>query len=345
MKVRGGSNARRLAELFMVLMMLAGPWLSRAAIAREEKAVEEFPTVLQRDVTLWSDGTRLSGVLLYPKDREAGEKLPAIVTCNGWGGTKAFLMRSGIAPRFAAAGYVVINYDYRNWGDSDSRLVVRDPMPKPDKDGYVTVKAQAIRDLVDPVNQQKDIDAAISYVYGEPMVDNQRIGIWGTSFGGGHVIYRAAHDRRVACVVAQVGSMPDDLTKRDPGGLKRVYEGKAARARGAVDPVPQGDGSPGGLAGTPFWERIALFNPGQYADRVKVPTLLIDAEKEHYFKIEENSQRVHEILKKNGVATEYHVLKGKAHYDVYSGETLDEVMKLELAWFDKHLKSKQPADP
>ena len=338
MKVPGRLNARRLAELFIVVMILAGAWLSHAATAQEEKAVEGFPAVLQRDITLWSDGTRLSGILLYPKDREEGEKLPALVMCNGWGGTKAFLMRSGIAPRFAAAGYVVINYDYRGWGDSDSRLVVRDEMPKPDEDGYVTVRAQAIREVVDPVDQQKDIDAAISFVYGEPMVDKDRIGIWGTSFGGGHVIYRAAHDSRIACVVAQVGSMPDDWTKKYPAGLKKVYEGKSARARGDIDPVPQGEGSPGVLKGTPYGERIALFNPGQYAERVKVPTLLIDAEEEHYFKIDENSGRVHEILKKNGVPTEYHVLEGKKHYDVYSGECLDDVMKLEIPWFDKYLK-------
>ena len=338
MKVPGRSNARPLAELFTVVMILAGAWLSHAATAQEEKAVEGFPNVLQRDITLWSDGTRLSGVLLYPKNREEGEKLPALVLCNGWGGTKAFLMRSGIAPRFAAAGYVVINYDYRGWGDSDSRLVVRDETPKPDNDGYVTVKAQAIREVVDPVDQQKDIDAAISYVYGDPMVDKDRIGIWGTSFGGGHVIYRAAHDNRIACVVAQVGSMPDDWTKKYPAGLKKVYEGKSARARGDIDPVPQGGGSPGVLKGTPYGDRIALFNPGQYAERVKVPTLLIDAEKEHYFKIQENSGRVHEILKKNGVPTEYHVLEGKKHYDVYSGQCLDDVMKLEIPWFDKHLK-------
>jgi dipeptidyl aminopeptidase/acylaminoacyl peptidase len=312
---------------------------ARAAMAQEEKAVDNHPSVLQRDVTLWSDGTRLSGILLYPKDRQEDEKLPAIVLCNGWGGTKAFLMRSGIAPRFAAAGYVVINYDYRGWGDSDSRLVVRSEMPKPDENGQVTVKARAIRELVDPLDQQEDIDAAVSYVYGEPMVDQQRIGIWGTSFGGGHVIYRAAHDGRIACVVAQVGSMPDDWTKRDPAGLNAVYKGKSDRARGLVDPAPQGGGSPGGLRGTPYWERITLFNPGQYADRVRVPTLLIDAEKEHYFNIEENSGRVHEILKTNGVPTEYHVLDGKAHYDVYSGPTLDEVMKLEIAWFDKYLKA------
>ena len=327
--------------VFAVAASLSGALTSHAAPAQEEKAVESFPAVLQRDIALWSDGTRLSGVLLYPKDREEGQKLPAIVLCNGWGGTKAFLMRTGIAPRFAAAGYVVINCDYRGWGDSDSRLVVRGKMPRPDKDGHVTVKAQAIRELVDPVDQQKDIDAAVSYVYGEPMVDQDRIGIWGTSFGGGHAIYRAAHDRRIACVVAQVGSMPDDWTKRFPAGLNAVYKQKSDRARGLADPVPQGGGSPGGLQGTPYPERIALFSPGQYADRVRVPTLLIDAEMEHYFKIQENSGRVHEILKNNGVPTDYHVLQGKKHYDVYSGQLLDGVMKLEIAWFDKCLKAEK----
>jgi dipeptidyl aminopeptidase/acylaminoacyl peptidase len=341
MKVLRNLSWTRVPALFAVVAILSGVIMSHGAMAQEEKAVENFPTILQRDITLWSDGTRLSGVLLYPKDRGEGEKLPAIVLCNGWGGTKAFLMRSGIAPRFATAGYVVINYDYRNWGDSDSRLVVRGEMPEPDKDGYVTVKAQAIREVVDPFDQQEDIDAAASYVYGEPLADKDRIGIWGTSFGGGHVIYRAAHDSRIACVVAQVGSMPDDWTKRYPAELEKVYEGKTARARGLVDPVPQGGGSPGVLQGTPYSERIALFNPGQYADRVKVPTLLIDAEKEHYFNIKENSGRVHEILKKNGVPTEYHVLIGIGHYAVYSGQPLDDVMKLEIAWFDKYLKGEK----
>jgi dienelactone hydrolase len=327
--------------LFAVLVILLGTWRTNAATIQTEDVVKDYPNILKRDIILWSDGTRLSGVLLYPKGRQESKKLPAIVMCNGWGGTKAFLMRSGIAPRFATAGYVVINYDYRGWGDSDSRLLLRDEMPKPDKDSYVTVKAQAIREVVDPFDQQEDIDAAISYIYDEPMVDKSRIGIWGTSFGGGHVIYRSAHDRRIACVVAQVGSMSDDWTKRFPAGLKNIYKQKSDRARGIVEPVPQGGGSPGILKGTPYSERIAVFNPGQFADLVRVPTFLIDAEKEHYFKINENSGRVHEILKKNGVPTEYHVLKGIKHYDVYSGKCLDDVMKLEIAWFDKYLKGEK----
>ena len=230
MKVLRNLRGTRMPVLFAVMAIMSGVLMSHAAMAQEEKVVENFPGTLQREITLWSNGTRLSGVLLYPRDRKEGEKLPAIMLCNGWGGTKAFLMRSGIAPRFAAAGYVVINYDYRNWGDSDSRLVVRGEMPKPEKDGYVTVKAQAIREVVNPFDQQEDIDAALSYVYGEPMVDKGRIGIWGTSLGGGHVIYRAAHDSRIACVVAQVGSMPDNWTKHYPAGLKNVYKQKSGRA-------------------------------------------------------------------------------------------------------------------
>ena len=144
MKELRNMSWNRWPALLATVAMLWGVLISQAAAAQAEKAqaekaVEDFPAVLQRDIALWSDGTRLSGVLLYPKARKKGEKLPAIVLCNGWGGTKAFLMNSGIAPRFAAAGYVVINYDYRGWGDSDSRLVVRGKMPKPGSGGTVTV--------------------------------------------------------------------------------------------------------------------------------------------------------------------------------------------------------------
>ena len=306
----------------------------------EGRKVWRYPSILQRDIAIWSDGTRLSGVLLYPKGRNKGIKLPAIVLCQGWGGRKADSLGTGIGPRFAAAGYVVLAFDYRSWGDSDNRLVVRGEMPKLEKDGYVTVRAQAIRELVDPFDQQEDIDAAISYIHGEPMVDKNRIGIWGTSFGAGHVIYRAGNDRRIACVVAQVGGMADDWTERYPQGLNRIYKMKAARARGQIDPVPQGEKASPELRGSPHPERQALFFPGKYVEQIRVPTLLIDAGREHYYDIRENSDRVLGILRKNGVPTEYHVIEGIGHYDIYGGKPLDEAMKLEIAWFDKHLKGK-----
>lgn len=323
-----------LVMAFSVAVFAAMNDAAAEAVGPEEE-VENFPTVLRQGVELWSDGTRLAGDLYYPKERTEGEKLPAIVLCHGWGGTKAHLGRA-IAPGFAAEGYAVLTFDYRGWGESDSRLVVRGEMPEPDEDGNVMVKAQAIRELVDPVDQQMDIDAAFSYIEGEAMVDAKRIGIWGSSFGGGHVVWRTAHDDRVACAVAQVGGVGGNKRARLSARLRKI---RSERARGVIDPVPQGIPMPGGeLRGTAYFERIALFSAGYYVGEITVPFLQIDAEKEHYFNIEQSRKTLHEVLKKNGVPTEYHVIEGMGHYDVYSGDALKKVMALEIAWFNKHLK-------
>ncbi|MEO2007752.1 MAG: alpha/beta fold hydrolase [Pirellulaceae bacterium] len=298
--------------------------------------VRGYPTLETRPVTFWSDGTRLAGDLTYPKDIKDGEKLPVIVFCHGWGGTKQHL-NFQIAPRFAKEGFVAFTFDYRGWGESDSRLVVEGDMPKPDKEGYVTVKARAIRDLVDPADQQEDIEAAISFVEGESIVDADRIGIWGSSFGGGHVIYRAAIDDRIKCVVAQVGAM-----NQHPGDAQAVilHGQKIQRVRGELEgqgAVPQGVDKQQGLSGTPYFERFVGFSPVNMTDDIDCPVLMIDADGEHYFNIKEHSGLVYARLK-GKVPVEYHVLEGITHYGVYSGEPLNLVMKLEVPWVLKHLK-------
>lgn len=302
----------------------------------EERAVKGFPEVSIRDVYLWSDGTRLAGNVLRPKDQKEGQDLPAIVLCHGWGGTKAHL-NGGIAPRFAQAGFVVFTFDYRGWGKSNSRLVVMGDLPKPDADGFVTVKARAIQQLVDPLDQQEDIDAAITFIEGEPGVDANRIGIWGSSFGGGHVIWRAAHDGRVKCVVAQVGAMDQRGGLVAEPGLETLHANKIKRARGELAPVPIDDDKPAGLVGSPYYERFAAFSPVDNTDKITCPVLIIDAEQEHYFDIKENGGRVYEQLK-GRVPVEYHIFEGAKHYDVYRGANLDRAMALEIPWFQKHLK-------
>lgn len=321
-----------LALAGILAVAAAGP----LAAAGELMDVEGYPTLVRKPVEIWSDGTRLAGDVFYPKATAEGEKLPAIVLCHGWGGTKAHLNR-GIAPRFAEAGYLVLAFDYRGWGESDARLVVRGEMPKPDEDGYVTVRAQAIRQLVDPLDQQEDIDAAITFVEGEPHADASRIGIWGSSFGGGHVIWRAAHDRRVKAVAAQVGAMDQRAgLVRAPGGLKGFHRTAIQRARGEVEPVPVGADQPEGLTGSPYYERFAKFSPVEHAHRIAAPTIIIDAKEEHYFDIREHGQRVAAILS-GRVPVEYHAWE-MSHYDIYGGDWLDKAMAAEIDFFDRHLK-------
>jgi hypothetical protein len=55
-----------------------------------------------------------------------------------------------------------------------------------------------------PWAQIADWRHAISFLQDQPQVDAERIGLWGTSYAGGHAIVLGATDRRIKAVVAQV---------------------------------------------------------------------------------------------------------------------------------------------
>ena len=77
----------------------------------------------------------------------------------------------------------------------------------------MAVRAKPVREVVDPLDQNRDIHNVLDYLMEEPVVNADRIGLWGSSFGGGHVIYVAGNDPRIKVVVSQVpgmGSAPDE---------------------------------------------------------------------------------------------------------------------------------------
>jgi len=295
--------------------------------------------VTSRAVNVWSDGTRMSGNLFWPKDAKEGDKFPAILLCHGWGGVKEHLNRT-YAPRFAAGGFVVLTIDYRGWGESDSRLVMHEAMPKPDADGNVTVKAQAIRELVDPFDQLEDIRNALNFLEGEPMVDVNRIGIWGSSFGGGLVLQTAVNDPRVKCVVSQVGAVNAMDAAVQPylnsGGMAGNHAMEIKRSRGEAPAVPQGENVFPNLRGTPHLERFARFVPVNEAHKLNVPILVIDAENEELFDRHQHGEKVYNIVK-DKVPAKYHVEPGIQHYGIYQARYVQGA-EAALAWFKEYLQ-------
>lgn len=282
-----------------------------------------------RHVDIWSDGTRLSGDLWYSRGLQSGDKRPAVILCHGWGGLRSHLNRA-YAPEFAKAGYVVLTFDYRGWGDSDSRLVIEDKMPEPGESGMITVRARAVRELVDPFDQTGDIICCMDFLSGEPGVDPGRIGLWGTSFGGGHVVYVAANDSRVKCIVSQVPSM-------DGAWVNLYYQPTrlaTQRARGEIDPVPQGVNKIGRLKGTPFLSRIAKYHPVKFAGQLKIPILIIVAANEELMDNRMHGERVFNLVKDN-VPSKYEVFAG-THFEIYGRGRLQSI-KMAIEWFDQHL--------
>ncbi|ACP34869.1 peptidase S15 [Sulfolobus islandicus L.S.2.15] len=130
------------------------------------------------NVEFYSEGVKLKGWLYLP---EGSEKFPAIVMAHGFSAVKEMYLDS-FAEVFAKAGFVVLVYDNRNFGESEGEP----------------------RQEIDPWQQVKDYRYAISHVRLRPEVDPERIGIWGTSYSGGHVIVVGSLDSRVKAIVAQV---------------------------------------------------------------------------------------------------------------------------------------------
>src|ERR1700761_9768913 len=85
------------------------------------------------------------------------------------------------ADAFAAAGLGALVFDNRNFGASDGEP----------------------RQEIDPWQQVSDYRDAITFAETLEATDPERIGIWGSSYSGGHVLVVGAIDRRVKCVVAQ----------------------------------------------------------------------------------------------------------------------------------------------
>lgn len=285
----------------------------------------------KRPVSVFCDGVRMAADLFSPKGLKPDQKLPALVLCNGTGGTKA-KVGNRTAPSFVRAGFIVLSFDYRGWGQSDSKLITLEAQPRPDADGNVKVTARAVRWQMNYADQTEDIRAAISFLAGEPTVDAARIGLWGSSYGGGLVTWVAGNDPRVRFAIAQVSGM----SARGPAAEKSAQALATKQARGESEPVPFETGKLGGKLATYEMMRANParslgFSAVEAAAKIKVPMLLVDAEKDELVDIRQHGGKVAGILKANGVPVEHRVIPGITHYGVYK-EKFAEVTAIEVEW-------------
>lgn len=289
---------------------------------------------VKRAVTIISEGVRLAADLFIPDDSSAGERRAAVLLCHGWGGPKSHLSAT-YAPYFAAAGLVCLTFDYRGWYESDARLLTLASQPAVDAEGYMTVRAKPVREVVDPIDQNRDIHNVLDYLLAEPSVDPNRVGLWGSSFGGGHVLYVAGTDPRIKAVVSQVPGMGQAV---DADGYPVVpAEAQAvgnALARGEREFVPRPEGMPDSLRGVGDARTLWRYLPRVAARNIRVPTLIIDQEIEEYGG-RENSGLAAKAAIPSTTRVEYHVFPG-SHYDIYS-KNYEASAKLARDWFLEHL--------
>jgi acetyl esterase/lipase len=138
-------------------------------------------------VSFTSQGTNCEGDLYLPENFDPTGSYPALVIGHGFTVARTSLVQEGRL--FAEAGFITLAIDYRHFGTSGGEP----------------------RGRLMPMQEVEDYRAAIDWLETQPGVDASRIGVWGTSFGGGIVTHVAAHDIRVRACVAQAPILDGDF--------------------------------------------------------------------------------------------------------------------------------------
>lgn len=287
----------------------------------------------------------------------AGLPAPAILTTNGFGGSKDD--QAGIA-RFAASnGYVVLSYSGLGFGGSGCRITLDDP----DFDGKAASQLVSFLGGLDVVRKDGP---------GDP-----RLGMVGGSYGGGVQFAAAAVDPRVDTIIPLItwndlsySLGPNNAGPATPGAAKITwallffFEGALLENIQHPDP-DRAIGCPNfrpevctdllltGTLGYPTPATTAMLrhaSVASYASRVRVPTLLIQGQKDTLFNLNE-AVATYQALRAQGTEVKM-IWQSWGHSGAAAPGEIDlnnpdpatqyETARI-MAWFDHYLKD-LPAD-
>ncbi len=135
-------------------------------------------TISPSTLKIPSDGEQLDALLYLP---DAEPPYPCIVMAGGWCYVKE-VAQPLFAEVFAEAGLAALIFDYRSFGASTGEP----------------------RQHIDPWRQIEDYRNALSFLETRDDIDANRLGAWGISYSGGHVLILGAIDRRVRAICSVV---------------------------------------------------------------------------------------------------------------------------------------------
>ena len=292
---------------------------------------------MKRAVKFYSEGFKLVCDVYVPDGLPSGEQRAAVLLCHGYTGVKDLYLPDN-AKTLNDAGYVVMTFDYKGWGESEGT-----------------------RSRLAPYSRVADVQAAMTYLSIQPEADADRIGLYGTSYGGATVSWTAAIDQRAKCIVSVVGighgarwmsrvrrvdewvdlreRSKEDREKRATTGesdyvdrseilLPDRQSAELAAAARRLNPAAVG------TIPMEYVDDTIGFNPEWIVDKISPrPILFITSEDDRLVLPEESEQ----LYAHAGEPKKLVVLKGYGHYEVYSEPAFSEVMGETLEWYGEYL--------
>jgi len=292
---------------------------------------------MKRAVEFYSEGFKLVGDIYVPDGLPSGEQRAAVLLCHGYTGVKDLYLPDN-AKTLNDAGYVVMTFDYKGWGESEGT-----------------------RSRLAPYSRVADVQAAMTYLGIQPEADADRIGLYGTSYGGATVSWTGAVDQRAKCIVSVVGIGHGarwmsrvrrvdewfDLQERSKEDReKRASTGESEYVDRSEILLPDRQSAelaaaarrnnPAAVGTIPleYVDDTIGFNPEWIVDRISPrPILFITSDNDRLVLPEESEQ----LYAHAGEPKKLVVLKGYGHYEVYTEPAFSEVMAATLDWYGQYL--------
>ena len=292
---------------------------------------------MKRAVEFYSEGFKLVGDIYVPDGLPSGEQRAAVLLCHGYTGVKDLYLPDN-AKTLNDAGYVVMTFDYKGWGESEGT-----------------------RSRLAPYSRVADVQAAMTYLGIQPEADADRIGLYGTSYGGATVSWTGAVDQRAKCIVSVVGIGHGarwmsrvrrvdewfDLQERSKEDReKRASTGESEYVDRSEILLPDRQSAelaaaarrnnPAAVGTIPleYVDDTIGFNPEWIVDKISPrPILFITSDNDRLVLPEESEQ----LYAHAGEPKKLVVLKGYGHYEVYSEPAFSEVMGETLEWYGEYL--------
>jgi len=299
----------------VVVLAGAGTW---TAVASDD----DTPAVHRADRVMAVDGVKLDTSYFT-----AGTgRRPAVLLGHGFGGSKDDVRQQ--AEKLARDGYAVLTWSARGFGKSTGKI-----------------------GLNDPKGEVADVSRLIDWLAKQPQVrldktGDPRVGVAGASYGGAISLLAAGYDDRVDAIAPAItywnladALFPDGVFKKLWAGIFVNTGGGTARFEPALaamyDRVAE--------SGTPDTAARALLeqrSPSAVADRIKVPTLLIQGQTDSLFTLTQ-SDAAEKAIRANGAPVDVDWIAGGHDGGDMEG---DRVQTRVRAWFDRYLKDDKAAD-
>lgn len=318
--------------------------VTKSALGPDDYAYTASPGVTSKNVAYYSEGVPCFAKIFYPKDFDPKtSKTPAIVMGQGWAGTHVSIEKYGDA--FAAHGFVAMVIDYRGWGNSEGHVRLLSPVNlggdmSRDENRHQVIKNATVeitRTKLLARDQQEDYRNAISYIQGEPGVNPDLIGVWGSSFAGGNSVAVAGQDARVKVVAVQIPGIGGNPDGNPPMDLKGdMLRDAIARAR-----TGQGEEMWTGYSRSLLVdsEQIELNRENNvlfWAKNIgQRPLMVIVAENDELINNTRAGKAAIDLAKG---PKEYIVVPGITHFQMYSGDHFKTSSEAAARWFSTYLK-------